>query len=205
MTNNQIEHEKVISRYIKSPPSALYDIGVGPKTEWKTLGELYPELKIFGVEANPDMCENIHKSGFTGMLINYAIYDQPGTLDLFVYREDGLDASLLKIKDRPVSKKYCVDCITLDAADEMFSKQKEIILWMDIEGAELAALRSGEKLLRSKRVRWINLEARENPPWEKGCKGSDIENYLLGLGYKKIIEYNKHPKVGHCDIIYVLE
>jgi hypothetical protein len=121
-----------------------------------------------------------------------------------LFREDGLDASVLPIDNRPIKKRYKVEAITLDQADQIFGCQNDILLWMDIEGAELMALKSAPKLMQSKRVKYINLEVRENPPWSGGCKASQIDSFLVDLVYKKVIEYNKHPHVGHYDVIYRL-
>lgn len=203
-SDKQRRLELFITKYIKSPPGALYDIGVGPKSEWKTLGEYYTNMKIFGVEANPRMCESIMGEGFPGILLNNAVFNEPGIMELKIYREDGLDASVLPIKSRKISATYLVDCITLDEADIKFGNQDEILLWMDIEGAELAALMSGTSLLNSGRVKWINLEVRENPPWDQGCKASEVDSFLVLHGYFKVAEYNKHPHVGHYDVIYIL-
>ena len=196
--------ELFVTKYIKNAPQALYDIGVGPKSEWKTLGEYYPDMKIFGVEANPRMYDFILDEGFPGMLLNNAVFSESGSMELKMYREDGLDASILSIQSRKVSATYIVECITLDEADNKFGNQNEILLWMDIEGAELAALISGTSLLRSRRVKWINLEVRENPPWDRGCKASEVDAFLTSQGFSKVAEYNKHPHVGHYDAIYTL-
>jgi FkbM family methyltransferase len=195
--------ELFITKYIKNEPGALYDIGVGPKSEWKVLGDFYKNMSIFGVEANPDMCKEILNSGFNGVLLNKAVSPHPGHIELRLYRSDGLDASMLQIDGRPVSKKYSIPTITLDEADSIFGFKDNVILWMDIEGAELMALQSGDNLLKSGRVKWINLEVRENPPWNGGCKASEIDVHLTELGYEKATEYNKHPHVGHYDVIYV--
>ena len=202
--DNQKRNELYITRFIETSPTALYDIGVGPKTEWKYLGEHYPEMDVYGVEANPDMCTRIIESGFRGVLLNKAVFDRPGFLELKVYRDDGLDASLLSIDKRRVSKRHNIECITLDEVDRLFGYKSGILLWMDIEGAELSALKSAPNLMSSKRVSWINLEVRENPPWADGCTASDIDTFLLGHGYKKIVEYNRHPHIGHYDVIYSL-
>lgn len=200
----QKRNELYITRFINAAPIALYDIGVGPKTEWKHLGEHYPEMRLYGIEANPDMCVRIVEAGFSGVLLNKAVFDRPGSLELKVYRDDGLDASLLSIDKRPVSKIHLIDCITLDEADTLFGCQQNILLWMDIEGAELSALKSAPNLMKSKRVNWINLEVRENPPWVGGCTASEINAFLVDHGYRKVVEYNRHPHIGHFDVIYSL-
>jgi FkbM family methyltransferase len=161
-------------------------------------------MKIFGVEANPRMCDLILNEGFPGILLNNVVFNESGSMELKMYREDGLDASILSIRSRKVTATYVVECITLDEADNKFGNQDEILLWMDIEGAELAALISGISLLQSRRVKWINLEVRENPPWERGCKASEVDAFLMSQGFSKVAEYNKHPHVGHYDAIYAL-
>lgn len=201
----QKKNESHIVRYMKARPKALYDIGVGPKTEWQVLREIFPELHAFGVEANPEMVKDIERRGWEGPLLNKAISLELGFLTLKLYREDGLDASLLHIPNRPVARQYQVPAMTLDQADEQFGQQSDILLWIDIEGEELAALKSGTSLMHSGRVKWINLEVREESPWEGGCNAQDIEQHLTSIGYRKIVDYNFHPASRHWDVIYFHE
>lgn len=51
----------------------MYDIGVGPKSEWRTLGQKYPAMKVFGCEPHPGQYKKLLTSNFPGPLANVAI------------------------------------------------------------------------------------------------------------------------------------
>lgn len=198
----QKKNESYIVRFMQHKPTALYDIGVGPKTEWRTLSEIFPQMSVHGVEANPELIDFLLKSNWIGQLLNNAVTQKIGKTEIKIFSEELLDSSILNLKSRNQIRKHDVDCISLDEADLAFNKQSQILLWMDIEGSELDALKSGFSLLRSGRVRWINLEVREVPSWEGGCSSSEIDEFLVGAGFKKVASYNHHPKSGHWDSIY---
>jgi FkbM family methyltransferase len=198
----QRKREAFPIRFMMSPPKAMYDIGVGPKTEWDVYRLAFPDMRTFGVEANPGMVKDILARGWSGPLLNAAITTKTEKLKLSLYRADGLDASILDIPGRSVADTVEVDPMTLDAADVIFEEQEDILLWMDIEGAELDALISGPNLMGSGRVRWINLEVRPTAPWVGGCTDVEVEAHLASLGYKKVAEYNHNKRSPHYDVLY---
>ena len=157
---NQQEYESVICRFIKGTPSALYDIGVGPKTEWQTLSGKYPDMQVFGCEPHPVQHERLLSAGFPGPLAKVAIGETEGVATLHVPTHDLKCCSLLPV---PYSNAMCeVEVCTLDQFDMNMGEPDRILLWIDIEGSELSALRSGWRLLASGRIRWINLEERRD-------------------------------------------
>jgi hypothetical protein len=104
----------------------------------------------------------------------------------------------------PYANKTCeVKVWTLDRFDEQMGQPERILLWIDIEGNELAAFRSGPRLLASGRVRWINLEERcaGHRPAEGWCDPRELDSFLTLNGYKRVAEYNRHAT--HQDVIYI--
>jgi len=197
--NKQEQQEAVISKYIHgNPPATMYDIGVGNKSEWKTLGAIYPEMKIYGCEPLAEYIPEL--DDFNHPLFRFAITGSTGYRTIYFDPSDMKTASLTKCKSAKMKKQ--VQTITLDQFDQIQEKPKRILLWMDIEGSELIALKSGRELLESHRVRWINLEVRragfERAGW---CSAKEINDFLEGFGYKKVTEYNRHHE--HMDVIYV--
>jgi len=102
------------------------------------------------------------------------------------------------------AKRYMVEGMTLDMLDQETGYSDRILLWMDIEGYELEALRTGPQLLSSGRIRWINLEVRSRWNFKKdACTESEIDEFLAGYGYRKVITYNHYPSSHHHDAIYI--
>jgi FkbM family methyltransferase len=193
--------ELVISRFIREDrePRAMYDIGVGPKTEWRTLKTIYKRMRVFGCEPLLDLYPDL--ASFNGRIEPVAIAAQNGRA-MIHYRPGKLISSSM-FESAWRFKKREVETWTLDKFDHEMNRQKRILLWMDIEGKELEALQSGVNLLRSHRVRWINVEERrEDGHHPKGwCHGSEIADFLRPFGFVRALEYNKHK--DHQDVIYV--
>lgn len=200
MASRQADNERFIARFIDGSPGAMYDIGVGPKTEWRTLTELYPRMRLCGCEPNPAMYEKLLRLKFPGLLAKVAIAEEDGERELHV------DPKALNSSFFPTAAaKTKVKCWTLDRFDEEMGQPDRVLLWMDIEGSELAALRGGPKLLSSGRVRWINLEERRHDRHllvDGWADPHEIRKLLEGYGYRRVRAYNVHPT--HQDAIYAL-
>ena len=199
MTNQQL-NESRICRFIAKPPDAMYDIGVGPKSEWRTLGRKYARMRVFGCEPNPILHKRISEAGFPGPLEQVAI--APGeAVQLHVPSRDLKLGSILPLAY--ADQVYQVKAWTLDEFDNHAGQPSRILLWMDIEGSELSALQSGERLLQSGRVRWINLEERRNGhcPAKGWSHPDELQTFLAAHGYRRAADYNRHPT--HQDVIYV--
>jgi FkbM family methyltransferase len=203
MTAHRAQMATTVCRYLKEAPAAMYDIGVGPviKSEWNHILKIYPQMKMFGCEPHPDTYRQ-QESRFPGQLKQTAIHSQKRTATL------NLKSRLSKfgafsLIDLGVSyeQKIEVSCITLDEFDEWAGKQESIILWMDIEGSELDALKSAPNLLSSGRVKAINLEVRPKTNSSDWPTDKEIRAWLELNGYNLVLNYNNQKT--HWDAIYL--
>lgn len=201
--NQQQTHESVICRFIRGTPGALYDIGVGPKSEWQTLTRKYPSMCVFGCEPYPVQHQKLLKANFPGPLAKVAIGENEGVAMLYVPTHNLGRCSLFPVPY--ASTNFEVSVWSLDRFDANMGQPDRILLWIDIEGSELSALRSGPQLLGSGRIRWINLEERRNghQPAEGWCDPEELHEFLTEHGYVRVADYNRHPT--HQDAIYVHE
>ncbi|HUS37830.1 MAG TPA: FkbM family methyltransferase [Pirellulales bacterium] len=186
------ETERTICRFIDRPPAALYDIGVGLKSEAATLAAIYPAMHIFGCEPNPETF--MHLRDFPGTVVEVAI-GGGGRSTLYYDAGHPMSGSLFCDSFACCCR---VDVWTLDLFDAVAGRPADVLLWMDIEGGELAALESGPELLDSRRAAWINVEERiDGLGYEPGalCEFLDTHNY------QRMLQYAKHPT--HNDAIYV--
>jgi len=186
--NQQQRRERVIAGFVETTPSAMYDIGVGLKTEWLTLGKIWPEMKIFGCEP---CLRNYFKilPKFPGKLFPVALGDKPGKRILYLHPKNPTEVE--------------VPVWTLDYFDYVADRPDNILLWMDIEGAELLALKGGQKLIESKRVKWINLEQHFEPRAEGWVEPEQLHQFLVAAGYERRLEYGKSKDLQ--DVIYTLK
>ena len=188
-----------ITRHIASgrEPRVLFDIGVGPKSEARTLKKVYPKMKACGAEPLLYEYANMYHE-FPGDVLPVAIGAEVGSVTIHYNPENLLDASSARRTLGQSAEKEAL-MWTLDRFDDYYGNPKRVLLWMDIEGMELEALRGGSALLASHRVRWINIEERRED-LEGWPRPEEIRELLAGYGYVRIQEYNKHPL--HQDVIY---
>lgn len=188
-----------LTKLIKNPQT-LYDIGVGPypKREAELFKAVYGGLKVFGCEPHPDTYQD-KKQNFPGQLKQLAIGRQAAGKRLF-FPSSSPDMSSLyhipNVTDNPIQ----VNCMTLDQFDFLCNHSNQIILWVDVEGAESEVILSGHKLMSSGRVKWVNVEVRTVPRTE--CEKINLERIpelLTDYGYIKSLEYLKH-KTHHDEL-----
>lgn len=145
--------------------NTLYNIGVGqrPHDEANILKTKIENLKVFGAEANIDVY-NDRKFDYVGNLLNVGIWSERCIKEFHMTKDQGQSSFLeanpdyLKKWGLEVFKKINVQCITLDEFDNENNCPDNILIWMDIEGGELEALKGAHKLLSSGRVKYIFLE-----------------------------------------------
>lgn len=158
----------------------------------------YGFSEIYLIEANPDIIDILLEKFSTDKRIhifNFAICNRTGFIDLIVHqtKKGGVESSsILNLKELgdivptfDSSKKHSVQCTTIDAFIVENNLQKKIdLLTIDIQGAELFALLSASKFLKTIKavICEVNLiENYENCPLE-----IDIDKYLTKMGLDKV-------------------
>jgi FkbM family methyltransferase len=201
----RIPEEVMVSKFIvNGPPQAMYDIGVGCFYEFHTLKIIYPDMQVFGCEP----CKSEYDEAlpmFTGKLLNIAIGAKSGYEPLHVSGHGQGGSSLFPAigETRPIEY---IHVWTLDMFDKWAETPDKILLWMDIEGSELDALKGGHELLSSGRVEWINLETRD-APFAGHPTTKEISEYLRQYNYVPIHRYNVQGAYPEApgDTIYFKE
>lgn len=185
--------------------SNVYDIGVGPKSEYDTIKAKFKDISFFGTEPNPDFFEMLCDK-FPGQLLDYAISETGGEslVNFHLHPENIMASGIIPYDDGKNSSPTSVKSITLDEFDHRCGSQEGVLIWMDIEGYELKALKSGSALLASGRVQLLNLEVRSK--WngkDGGCTEMEIDELLSEYGYNKVFSYNHYRSSHHHDSVYV--
>ena len=211
----------------------IFDIGSRDAEQSIELAEKFPNARVFAFECNPDTLEICYKNAEKNdrvTVVPKAITDYDGTCSFYKNNPKKMDVQIpknyLKDKDGPLRYlaggsslfsdgpadasqnghqiKVTVDCTRLDT----FCRQNNIhsidLIWMDLEGAELLALKSlGDQI---KNVKMIQTEAQV----QKGAtnKGTffEIQMYLASFGFdfleKKRVQKNIDDQEGHTDVVF---
>ena len=201
---HRIPEERMITRLIPNgPPQALYDIGVGCYYEFRTLKIIYPELRVFGVEPDPEEYADLLPI-FGGTLFNCALGWEHGWRNFEATGKGKGGGSFYRAHDSRFTT-INVEVRTLDDFDSTVGgyQYDKILLWLDVEDSELDVLEGGKNLLRSGRVEWMNIETRhQNEPGMPTT--AKVSAFLADYGYRPVHRYNvngEYPEAAG-DTVY---
>jgi FkbM family methyltransferase len=193
-------------------PRAILHVGAHLAEE----AQAYQEAgagRVLWVEANPDLMgtltDNVsHYPGQTA--VQAAISDVDGgeaELHLCAFT---MASSLLEPKEHlitypgmPYPRSITVPTQTIDAllARLGFAEGYFDFLNIDIEGAELLAFAGAQKTLAH--VKWVYLEVNTREMYA-GCAMSDeVDSYLGGLGFSRVVDADEGWDHGFKDALYV--
>ncbi len=211
MTKNKITTQEMLERCVETQPKTLLNIGVGPlqHNEAEVFKAKWPEIKIVGLEPNPDtFTERV--SGYPGKIYPWGLWSVSCLKTLTMVKEAKGKSSMLEpdpkwkgrwsYKNSKVCRKEVVSCVTLDQLDKALKFPKDIFLWMDIEGAELEALKGGHELLKSGKVKWIDLEIGIQTRRVKEPSEDDISLLLKKYGFSVNMRYSTGSHFG--NVVY---
>lgn len=182
----------------------IFDVGSCHALESVKFSKKFTNAKIYTFEANPssyEICLENSKNCPSITLINKAVNDYDGLCKFYPIDkektittwEDGNQgaSSLYKANgsydhiEKYVQYEIVVQCIRLDTFCEKNNIDKIDIIWMDLQGAELKALKSLGKLLDN--VQIIHTELEINPMYEGQSLFKDVYRFLIDRGF--VMEY----------------
>lgn len=104
----------------------------------------------------------------------------------------------------PSPKAAAVHCqstffVTLDWLDRYVPFSENTFLWMDIEGAEYAAILGGRETLRAGEIRWINVEITTEHLRQHQKTEEVVLAELAGLGFQPVLRH--HEGGGKYDLL----
>lgn len=198
----------------------IFDIGSRDCLQSIEFFNTFPNAKIFAIECNPNTLENC-KYNISILNYNSRITLIPKAVNLYTgkcnfypinkdktitsWSDGNPGASSLFISNGEykvetyVQDKVEVDCTTIEDIIKEYNINKIDLIWMDLQGAELLALKSmGEHL---KNVDFIHTEACHSPIYENQSLFIDIDEYLT-KDYNFMKLNNIYNNTQFQDVIY---
>ena len=188
-------------------PRVIAHVGAHKGEEHQQYLKLNPK-SIYWFEANPDQVtflnERFQDDG-TQHVVHGAIWDTDGeTLD-FKITNNTLSSSLFNLGEH--SRKYPdivnereVSVKTLRLDTFFTDKQLPDFINLDIQGAELHALKGASEILHS--VSHIYTEVSHIELYLGAPLAGEMDLYLTKLGFKKVMTRNL-PRDGWGDVLYI--
>jgi len=145
--------------------------------------------RVLAVEADPRVFATLEKTltlnpGLPVEAMQVAAAAEPGTIILHGFDERGDNWGISSVATSQGGQRFEVRAEPLDAILERCGVAEVGLLKMDIEGAEVLALRGAERALRERRIRTMLLEL--HPPQIAALGGTvgDLITRLRGFGYQ---------------------
>jgi FkbM family methyltransferase len=174
----------------------IFDIGSCHALESVEFTKIYSNAKVVAFEANPvsyKVCLDNTENHPAISVVNVAVNEYDGTCKFYPMDkdktittwEDGNQgaSSLYRANgaydyiEKYVQYEIEVPCTRLDTYCQQHSIDRVDVIWMDLQGAELKALKSLGKLLET--VKIIHTELEINPIYEGQCLFVDVYQYLI--------------------------
>jgi len=194
-----------LSKCLNQPPEIMFDMGPGYiNSEAWGCKHKFPDCKIIGVEPNDSRYDSLIES-YPGIFLKTAIGKNCDSLTGFhgiAQYPDTDNWSDFRIsiteKEQTEYVEREVPCTTIDTLYEEYGPAKHMILWADIEGAELDMLRGAEDTLRSGCIDAIYIEILTP-------NTLNIPSLNEVKGYLSKFNYDLFKTITSCDYIFRLE
>lgn len=207
------------TKYItdKNKNYIIFDIGSRDCLQSIEFYHLFPNAKIYAFECNPNtlnLCKkNIKNYSDRITLIEGAVCDYDGEITFYPINqtktittwEDGNPgaSSIYKSNGTYVHEKYVQDeimtnCHRLDTIMDKYNISNVDIIWMDLQGAELLALKGLDNHLKN--VKYIHTEVSYKEIYSGQVMFEELNNYILSYGFN--IVNNLSFQGWQEDVIY---
>ncbi len=191
---------KIARSLLVNDPSIIFEVGARDCVETVAFSQNFPKAKIYAFECNPDtlpQCKT-NISGYKNIvLIEKAVTDRIGFIDFFkinnnktlTEREGGnsgassiFEANPNYIIEKYVQDKITVPTTTIKSCVQEYDLKRIDLMWMDIQGAELIALRGAGAFLQN--IAIINTEVEFFPIYKGQPLFSDIKKFMNENGFR---------------------
>ena len=186
--------------------------GPADACEAQEMRKKYPNICIIGFEPHPELYNVQLARGFPGRLLPVALWEDSRELILRTVVDqpkgpwqDRRASSVNKFTSS-VGREVCrVKATTLDTLSSEYGPFEDAILWIDIEEAELYALRGAAGLMATRQIRLINAEVDDQHL-------RPIAELLAQFGIREVHRWNANtriiqnkPRYDWWNIIYKLK
>lgn len=191
------ENMNTVVPYLPRTPKWLLLGGPADAREAQTAIELWPEIKVIGVEPNPEAYAWQLEHGWPkehGPLIEAAVSNKPGFLEI-----SAPSGFLRSGRVTEPGNGIVVPSVIWDELDKQYGPVTDAVLWMDIETHELEGLQGATGLLERRAIILINIELQTRML----SKNIEIQRLLDHYGFKTVKDWNDSPDCR--DTIFVLQ
>jgi len=190
----------------------IIDIGTRDMEQSIEFHSVYPEAKIYAIEANKESYEEcLNRKPDYINLLHFAALDYDGETDFYeiAQTDNKGGSSIFEPTQHMVGcdslnglKHVKVPCKRIDTV----IKERIDLAWADVQGCEIPTLKGFGDLLKDVKVIATEAEtgllyypSRKYEP----TKYEELKNYLIENGFKEIYYHQPWPR--ECDVVYINE
>ena len=192
----------LVAEFLGWRADTMIQVGIGTAyEEVDVLMSEWPGLRVIGIEPHPGIVRQAMRKGKHELILSMAASDCEGKGTLYVKRHHADGASLLAF---PISQHVEEEEVFLTTLDSQFTDYHllgRILLWLDCEGSELAALRGAEQLIQH--VDMVNVELTARPLCQGWCSPKDVHRFLVEHDFIRQHVHTHRLSAGQYDAIYV--
>lgn len=205
---------------VSGEPTIIFDVGANDGIEAELFARLFPRSQIVAFEARPEAVVEcrIRLSSYENVqVVEGACHEVDGmTLPFYPViwsnnevGENPGSSSLFKIKDIPESTEKFqqteieVQTLRIDTWATIHDIENCDLLWLDIEGAELLALRGMGELLRTVKAAWIETTSIERWEDHTELEQTEVDKYLAGFCLFPVPSVNSMVNDFISNILYL--
>lgn len=187
---------RAIFKYV--PPDCKLFVLAGPAdgSEAQEFHEQFPEIQIVGFEPNPVYFALQRSRSFPGRLSQEALWSTNG-LDL-PFSDQGRSTRHVDFSSPNTPLSFTAKSLALADVKEAKRCDGKIALWADVERAELEVLQGAKPLFEGRKICLTYLEL-FNSNYDQ------VARFLNAFGLAEVGRYNKFPKQGRFDALFLLE
>jgi FkbM family methyltransferase len=182
----------------RAPIDCLIEVGAHYAETSKRFVASRPGARAVAYEAAPDIYERAIGQGLPDRVTMYncAVGAEPGTATLFLPRDQNLQvwASTRRRAGDVDVQEIVVPMVSLDIAGRAMAgtgAERDLAIWIDVEGTALDVLRGGEDLFR-RRIAVAYMEINDISTYDGAATSHDIIALLLKLGFIPVARDNEY-------------
>jgi len=180
-------------------PDLIIQVGIGYNhEEVAVLTMEWPDCQWIGFEPHPDIAQ---ASNYPGRIYEMAIGSSVDKANLYIKHRHADGSSILPFEgDTRLRKTVEVFQTTIDHALKDVELPDNVLLWLDCEGSELTALVGAKKLMKSSRIKMVNVEMTPNKPSPNWPDPTQVHRRLSAYGFYR--QWVHTLRSGQYDAIY---
>jgi 2-O-methyltransferase len=191
--------------YLPDAPVIL-ECGGADGSDSVQLSQTFPAGMVVSIEASPREYEILSSRTATYSNIkafNMALSDHDGHEVIYILKRDIGQNSILEpasgeLKDYD---RWEIPCSTIDSLAKRNNLDRIDMMWLDMEGAELQALRNAEEILRTTSVVYTEVSPSGMKGHKNACTYDDLRMWLEERGF--VVERELVPWSGGGNVLFV--